>query len=438
MPPFKVFGLFTVLGIFYSWLLTLIFAGSMLTIWKPKVAGYLSRKRSLRVHSEQDVITRSLVAIGQKVLSMPMLMVSLLLVIIGVSGAGLGKLFVNSSWLSDFKEGSEVALSTALINERFDGTIFLNIVVEGEEKDALKSPELLRKIDSLQEYAETLPYVGGSLSVVDYLKSLNKTLNAMDEQYNVLPATRAEIAEALYLYSVSGQPELLDEVVDFDYRRANITVSIKTDETMHLRNIIDKIDAYVDEHFSDQKVDVNYAGSANNSYVWADLLIDSQAMALVFSKVAILLLAIVLFKSFIVGIAVVVPVVLSTLIVGGMAGWLGIPMDVSTALAAGIAIGVGVDYAVHYVFRYIEERKSGVDHSTAVDETMRSVGRTIVFNAVIVSVGFAVLLLSQFPPHAKLGVFVVLYMMLSCIVALFVLPLVLGRSMPDSVFQKAQ
>ncbi len=428
MPPFKVFGLFTVLGIFFSWVLTVTFAAAFLSILKPRVPGYLAKRRSMRVHTEQDGLTRALVRLGEVLLNnrKPALIVLAGLVVVSLFGAS--KLYVNSSWLSDFKEGTEVKVSTDILNTDLDGSVFLNIVIEAHEPGGIKSLALLQEMEGLQNYAETLDDVGDTLSVVDFLKNMSKSLHAEDEAFKILPRNDAEVAEYLYLYSVSGQPELLDEVVDFGYQRANITVSIQTDETKELHRIIDAISVYVDNNFSGYDVDVNYAGSANNSYIWADLLIDSQSMAIVMSKLGILIIAALIFKSFAVGMAVIVPVTLSTLFVAGAAGFIGIPMDVSTALAAGVAIGVGVDYAVHYIFRYMKQIRLNATHEEAVAETMRTVGRTIVFNVIVVSIGFAVLLLSQFPPHIKLGVFVVVYMLVSCLVALCVLPIVFRRS----------
>ena len=431
MPPFKIFGLFTVLGIFFSWALTICLAVPLLVIMKPKVNSYYAKKRSLRVRSEQDRMTSTLVAIGRVLNANYKVSVVGIALVVLIAGMGASKLYVNSSWLSDFEESSEIVQSTNLINERFDGAIFLNIVVEGKEAGALKDPIILNKIDELQQFAEGLEYVGDSLSVVDYLKSLNKTLHAMDDAYYVIPKTKEEIAEALYLYSVSGQPELLDEVVDYDYQNANVTVFIKTDETLHLKRVIDSVDDYVTKHFEGLNVEINYAGSANNSYVWADLLISSQVSALLFSKIAIFVLAAIWFRSAYVGIAVVLPVALTTTVVAGGAGWLGIAIDVSSVLAAGIAIGVGVDYAVHYVFRYASSKADGRSHEEAVAETLRTVGRTIVLNAAVVVCGFSVLLLSQFPPHEKLGAFVVVYMVISCISALIVLPLLMASSKPS-------
>lgn len=444
MPPFKIFGLFTVLGIMYCWLLSVTFLPAALSQLKPKVGNYLAKRRAIRVHAEQDIITRTLVHWGNVALKHKSGVVAGIVVILLVSIYGATLLRVDSSWMSDFKKDTEVALSNDMINKKFDGTIFLNVVVEGAQKDAIKSRPLLQKIEQLQNKIEALPYVGDSLSVVDYLKSMNKTLHADAVDSNILPASQAEIAEDLFLFSISGQPDLLNEVVDYDYRQANIIFFIKTDHTGDLKVIIDSVNDFIKQEMQGLNVKVNLAGSANNSYIWADLLITGQGLAIILSKLGIFLLAAILFRSAMMGLITIIPVSLATASIAGYAGFAGIPIDVSTTLAAGVAIGVGVDFAIHYIFRYQRERSrlhSGVsdqresaklddqpgsarldDHLRATQETLRSVGKTIVFNALIVATGFMMLFFSQFPPHEKLGYFVAAYMLVSCLAALFTLP----------------
>jgi len=425
MPPFKVFGLFTVLGIIYCWLLSIVLIPAILTILKPKVGGYLEKKRSLRVHNEESGTGRLLVAWGRLSMHKGNTSLVAVMLVLVLATYGASKLYVNSSWMSDFSEDSEVSIANSLINNRLDGSIFLNVVIEGDESDALKSPDLLRKIEGMQRHVEQHPLVGGSISIVDYLKSVNKNLNAGDEAYDRMPSTREEINEFLFLLSMSGRPDELDEVIDYDYRLANISFLLKTDETQYLKEVVADVTEYVTREMSDFDVEVNLAGSANNSYIWADLLIDSQVMAVLLSKAGILIIAILLFRSFILGLLVVMPVTVTTLVTAGGIGFLGVPLDVSTALAAGVAIGVGVDYAVHYLFKYRYERRNSLGHEEAVLESMRGVGKTVVYNALVVTVGFMVLLASQFPPHIKLGAFVSSYMVVSCLAALVLLPLLL-------------
>ncbi|MDH5546328.1 MAG: MMPL family transporter [Gammaproteobacteria bacterium] len=422
MPPFRIFGVFAMIGIILSWLISIMFIPAVLTLMKPRVANFYARRRAQRVYEEQSRLSWLLIRIGEQVNERKSVLGAVLAVLVLVAGFGSSMLFVNSSWLSDFREDSDVYVATQKLNEKFSGTVFLNVVIESQQKDAFKDPELLRRIEGLQTFVAELPYVGDSLSVVNYLKNMNKSLHEDNPAYNKLPESRDLIAEYLFLFSVSGRPDQLDQVVDFDYKQGLVTIAIQTDYTKHLKHIIDEVKTYVAREFEGAGVSINYAGSANNSYIWADLLIGSQTSAIVFSKLVIFVVAALAFLSLIAGLYVVIPVTLSTLIVAGFAGLFSIPMDVSTALAAGIAIGVGVDYAVHYVYRYISERQQGLNHIDATAATLRTTGRTIVFNATVVSAGFAVLFLSQFPPHVKLGYFVTAYMLVSCLVALVVLP----------------
>lgn len=438
MPPFKVFGAFTALGIIISCLLTLTFIPAALSLMKPKVSGYLGRRLSLRLYASQDRLTRILVAAGRGLLVWHKAAYIALGLIVIVALVGTSKLFVDSSWMSDFRQNSDLVQSNNMLNQKFAGTIFLNIVVEGASRDALKSPAVLRKIEGLQHYVDGLSYVGRSLSIVDYLKNMNKALHSGDVAFNVLPDSQKQIGEDLFLFSVSGHPEQLDEMIDYDYQTALVTVWIKTDHTAALRNIIEKTRAYIDREFKGTNVQLNFAGSANNSKIWADLLIDNQISNIWQTKLTIFLLAALLFRSIVAGLYTILPVTLTTLLVGGAAGYLGIPIDVSTALAAGMAIGAGVDYSVHYIFRYRDEWRASGNREEATVATLRSVGRTIVLNAIVVISGFVILIFSQFPPHAKLGYFVAAYMVVSCLCALIVLPLLFVWHQPKGYLNRVE
>jgi predicted RND superfamily exporter protein len=430
MPPFRVFGAFTAIGVAFCWLISITLVPAALSLMRPHVAGYLARRRNMRVHAESSLLARVLVRVASGLMAYRAIAAVIIIAVVAVVGYGGSRLYVDSSWIADFKKTSEVIVSNDALNKAFNGTIFLNVVVDGHHPDSLKSPELLNRMQDLVKHTEGLEYVGGSVSLLDFIKTTNKTLHEQDPAHYVLPQTRQEIGEILFLLSVSGRPELLDEVVNYDYSQANLTFAIKTDHTQKLKAIIDSVKDYAAREFAGLDVDINTAGSANNSYVWAQLLINSQIMSILLSKIGILLMAVIMFRSFAAGLHTVIPVTATTILVGGAAGWLGIPLDVSTVLAAGVAIGVGVDYAVHYVSRYALERSRGLDEHAAVVAAMRSVGKPIVFNATVVAAGFLILGFSQFPPHIKLGLFVATYMAVSCLAALIILPVTFAFSHP--------
>ena len=117
--------------------------------------------------------------------------------------------------------------------------------------------------------------------------------------------------------------------------------------------------------------------------------------------------------------------VLAMVILFGLMGYGGIYLNSAAALLSSIMIGVGVDYTIHFMWRYREERRGGLSPEEAVVETLTTVGRGIVFNALSVAVGFTALLLSTFVPLKFFG-FLVIVSVVACLLgALVLLPAIM-------------
>ena len=97
------------------------------------------------------------------------------------------------------------------------------------------------------------------------------------------------------------------------------------------------------------------------------------------------------------------PLLLALAVIFGVMGFGGIELNMVTALLSSIMIGVGIDYSIHFLWRYREERRAGMDPEEAVQTTLTTTGRGIVFNAFSVVVGFAVLAISSFFPVRFFG-----------------------------------
>ena len=121
MPPFKIFGLFTVLGILLCWFLSVTFIPAVLTLVKPKVGGYLQKRRSIRVRDEQNHLVKMLVLWGNRVVERNNIFAGLVGVVVVVSAMGASMLYINSSWMDDFREDSDVYVANNLVNEKFSG-----------------------------------------------------------------------------------------------------------------------------------------------------------------------------------------------------------------------------------------------------------------------------------------------------------------------------
>jgi predicted RND superfamily exporter protein len=118
-------------------------------------------------------------------------------------------------------------------------------------------------------------------------------------------------------------------------------------------------------------------------------------------------------------------------------GWVGVPINIASAMIASVSMGLTVDNSVHYLSAYRRVRRTGASVNEAIERTQTQVGRSLVFANVALIAGLSVLTMSQFIPLVYFGVLVSVAMLGGLAGNLFLLPLMLGRVDTDSSIQPA-
>ncbi|MCK5055480.1 MAG: MMPL family transporter [Candidatus Aminicenantes bacterium] len=419
--PIKYFGMFTAFGVIMAMVLSLVLipAGLMafgIPNWKKK-----SKKEAAA--AEKQLSFR----FSRWVTKYKYLTIILTIVIIVVSLLGIGKVWINSSFLEKFEKDSSIVITDRFINKHFGGTSSLNIILDSTEGDAFKNPDILNLMDKLQNDVEKLKIVGNSFSLADYLKRMNKVMHADREEYNTIPDSKNLNAQYLLLYEMSGDPENLWKVVNYNYRKANLLIQLKSDNSKAINSAIDIIKKYIPE-FKKLNVNLNYAGSGYKGLIFTDLILQGQILSLLLSLLIVIILLSIMFKKITAGIIGSIPIIITATISFGIMGIFNIPLSTTTALLSSIAVGIGIDYAVHFIERYKIYAGETGDKIMTGQYTMLHSGRAIVFNALVVIAGFLVLLFSAFPPNRALGALVSLNMFTSFVGTISIMYLMLYMS----------
>jgi len=419
--PIKYFGLFTAFGVMMAMVfsLALIPAGLMvfgLPKWK---------KQEENIEKNKGNFASTFSA---KIVKYKYATIIITAVVIVLSITGIGKVWINSSFLEKFEKDSDIVITDKFINENFGGTSTLNVILDSKDKDAFKNPDILKAIDSMQDDVDgKLQVVGNSFALTDYLKRMNKVMHADSEKYNIIPESQDLVAQYLLLYEISGDPENLWKVVDYDYKKANLTFQLKSDNSKAINSAIAVIEKHIPE-LNEKNVELKYAGSGYKGLVFTDLILQGQILSLLMSLIAIIVLLSVMFKKFAVGLIGSVPIIITAIISFGVMGLLNIPLSTTTALLSSIAIGIGIDYAVHFIERYKIYAAETGDKDLTAQLTMHHSGRAIIFNAIVVIAGFLVLLFSVFPPNRALGALVSLNMFTSFLGTVTIMFIILYKS----------
>ena len=348
-------------------------------------------------------------------------------IIIVISIAGIGQVWINSSFLDKFEKDSDIVLTDQFINSHFGGTSTINLILDSENKNAFKNPEILKTVDKMQQaVVGNLEIAGNSFTLTDYVKRMNKVMHADDEAFNTIPDNTDLIAQYLLLYEMSGDPENLWQFVDYDYAKLNVNFQVKSDNSKAINSVLAEIKTFEDD-FAMLGVKMNYAGSGYKALIFTDLILEGQIMSLILSLVIVIILLGIMFKNIKIGFIGAVPIIITAVISFGIMGWFDIALNTTTALLSSIAIGIGIDYAVHFIEQYKINSAAG-DKLLTAQKTMAHSGRAILFNAVVVIAGFLVLLFSVFPPNRELGTLVSLNMFISFIGTVTIMLNLLNKS----------
>jgi len=357
------------------------------------------------------------------------------LVFVAAAFAGVLMLRADNSLKRYNSEHSEVRQHDVALNEHFAGTGSIIFLIEGQGQDSIKDPKVLQGMAALQAFLEGEPQVGKTQSLADLVKRMNQAMHNDDPAYNVVPDRRDLLAQYLFLYSMSGDPQDFDNVVDNDYQKAALWVYLKDDSTAYAEALYQRAQSVIQKNFP-PNVTVRIGGElpnviAVNSSLTRGKFENMAQMALVVFALSALVL-----RSLVGGLFVVTPLLLIILANFGLMGWLGVPLDMGTAMTAAMAIGIGADYELYLLFRFREELKRTGDLSGATRNSLLTSGKAIVFVALSVAGGYSVLLFSDFGFYIRLAVMVITTMLVSAVSALVFLRAMMMLFKPRFVFGK--
>lgn len=423
LPPVRQLGLFVSFGITIAFILSLTFVPAALKLLDYPVfltTGNSTEKMNRFLRKWGNLFTRHK--------SSFLLIVALTSLVIST---GITRINVDTNPIYFFRESSEIRRGNEVIDKVFGGSSQLAILAKGD----IKSPDFLKKIEQLTNFLDEKNNITQTSSIIDQLKLMNKSFHSDSTEYKVIPKTRDEVAQYLFLYSLTGDPEDLDHFVDYDYEQAQILVRVNETGSAASFKLYNEAKVFVKNELGEENFP-SITGVTAFIGVLSDLVIKGQIRSLILSIFFVCLVSAIIFRSIIGGLLSIVPLGGAIVIVFGLMGYLHIDLNMATVMLSSIMIGVGIDYTIHFLYRYRLEVKKGASAEEAVTLTLTTSGKGIIYNALSVIVGFSVLMISGFLPIYFFG-FLIVFSITGCLLgALSVMPALLVLFKPAFIFSK--
>ncbi len=441
MPPIRYFGLFTCVGVLgalvYSY--TVIPAGLMILPLKASRA-FRRQTGAAMPAASLDATGRLLGRLGGAVFRRRVVVLILGTATIAGAGWGASKLIINDARILAFKDDHPIVEATNAINERFDGTSHLNIVLTASKTGAFLQADMLRRIEALETFTENsdeFPFVGGTHSIAGWVKRAHQKMNKEDPAFYAIPNDPAETQFYLDVLNASTSPmaRSLREMIDKTYTRADLIVRMTSSEFIHQREVLHELQHYLDEHFNDESVQAHLAGRVDLDYHWVNLVYRSHINSVCFSLVCVLLLTGLMFRSVVAGLLCTLTVGVAVLVNYAVMGLGDIPLGVGTSMFASIAIGAGVNFPIHILDRLrIGLPNTKRDAIDVYRDTVAFTGRALFFTAMVMTIGFMLLCVSEFRTLVRFGLLVAVGMSVSFVTSVTILPAVTAALRPRFLY----
>ncbi|MFM7388417.1 MAG: efflux RND transporter permease subunit, partial [Bacteroidota bacterium] len=283
-----------------------------------------------------------------------------------------------------------------------------NIRIRAQMKD-LGSYIVAQKVDSLKEKIDHIfnPHQEKLESyLVEFEKGKKIYFDSLMENATIANDFIANIAKdnAQMLQELEVNPDKI-----YNYRNARQSLPI-------LKEIVQK-----------QRLHVTLTGISVVVSEGTKYLVSNLLQTLVFTILLIAFIIFVLFRSFSVNVAPMIPNIVPLIITAGLMGFLGIPLKPSTLIIFGIAIGITVNDAILLLAKLKTEIKlfPHLSRSELLTKALEDSGLGMAYTSIVLFFGFILFTLSQFGGTQALGLLISITILTGMFTNLILLPCLL-------------
>jgi hydrophobe/amphiphile efflux-3 (HAE3) family protein len=433
IKPMRDLGVFVLIGVFISMMLSLTFLPSILSMLKKP-------RRTLRASTEGSRMNRFFLNLGDMILKRWKIILIIALGIAVWAIVGIPNIKVDTSWKRFFKKKSDILLSQGFIRSNFGGvsTINVSFITEKESDIDFKTLATLRYVDRVELWIRDQHLLGLSNSLVGYIKRANQLIHENNPDEYRLPKNDADLLKIFLMFKMSKFTESLSNVITDDYRHANIvvrTVGPEQEEVTiaELKEFLRNFRTFVRDN-PHEGIEVRIAGVDLIYVSLIDYLIRSQLISILLSIIIVFIIIAITFRSLVFGFFGLIPIFFGLFLNFGTMSYFNVSLDFITSMIASIAVGLGVDNSIHYLIRFTRTK-----HELPLKERLKHAlgmtGTPIFFTSFTLIAGFSVLLFSSFKPILYFGLLISVTMLGCFVGVIFILPAFIYLVKPKAIIQ---
>lgn len=416
-PPFWDLGNITAIGIGAAWLFSLTFLPALVSALPVRV-----RQRRVGKLAGADIMGRLADAVIGKYQT--------ILVATGVAAtvliAALPTIELNDSWVKYFDHRVPFRHDAEFAIDNLAGLYPIEFSVEAAEPGGINDPTYLERLEAFTIWLRTQPEVRHVFSYSDIIKRLNKNMHGDDQAWHRIPVDRNMAAQYLLLYELSLPYGLdLNDRISIDKGATRVTATLDDISTAGVRSFIGRAEAWLAANTPIYMHAKPTGATVMFSFI-SQRNIESMLRGNLMAVVLIATIMVLALRNLLLGALSLIPNAIPILMTFGVWALTVGEVGMAAATVAATSLGIIVDNTVHFLSKYQRARRErGYHQADAIRYAFRTVGTAIAANAVILSLGFAVLAASTFRINAEMGLLTALAVVIALVVDFLLLPALL-------------
>jgi len=415
-PPFWHLGNMTAVGIFAAWFLSLIMLPALVAIF-PLKENYKEEPNLLDKAMEK---LSAVVISKSKYFTIGLGLVTVLLVI------QIPNIEYNDQWRMYFSEKLEFRQETDKTIKHF-GMYPIEYSIPALGAEGISDPEYLQNLNKFTAFLREQNHVVHVFSLTDIFKRLNKNIHANSDDFYSIPKDKNLSQQTLLLYELSLPYGLdLNDRVNVDKSASRVTVTLTEASTIETKEFLDSTNAWIRTNLPEYMQNVRPTSAQVMFTYITDRNVESMIIGMIVAVIAIAIILAFALKSITLGFVSLIPNSLPIFATFGFWALIDGEVGFSVAAVASISLGIIVDDTVHFLSRYIRARDAEkMPTVKAIRYSFVTVGKPIIYNTLILAVGFFVMATSTFKINADLGLLTMITILFALVFDLFLLPSIL-------------
>lgn len=465
-PPFQDLGNIVAYGVAAAWLYSITILPAAFVLFNPKVKpGKTTATKGMEKFADFVVNNTN------KVLVFSVVMIGLTISFIRYN-------HIDDTFVNYFDESVDFRSASDFTADNLTGMMMLWYNIDSGEPGGISNPAYLHDLDKLtkffrsdahvaarfpahlRELSKVMDYFPADQRIVthvmsysDVIKRINKNMNEDKAEFDRIPDTRADAAEALTMYENSLPTGLsIDNLVSHNKRSTRLQVSIKVVSTREVLGLEQRAKEWMQKntpnlHLNTQAkpVAVMAKGSVDDTLYQGIQVPEATGPTVMFSHIGhrniysmlygtlaalLLISALLLFalRSVKVGLLSLIPNLVPVMMGFGLWGLLDGEVGLALSIVAGMTLGIVVDDTVHILSKYLRARRElGLSPADSARMVYTSVGTALWVTSFVLVAGFLVNAMSSFTPNSDMGLMTAVTIMLALIADFLLLPALLMK-----------